>query len=399
LKALFSSEPTVMTSQRLFVLAAALFLSTSASGCKKADGSESDSAAANNDSAAAPADAAPTTTLALPVAAVPVREGDLVLTVSTTGQVASDEVSALRSEVAGTVTKVLVRPGDRVRRGQVLINFDTRPLDINVREAEAGLDRAMQTFRESYYPDSVVTGRVPTEEQRRTAMIKAGVPSAQVSLERAKLEREKATVISPFDGLVDQVLVAVGMRVSTGELLTRVVNLAALRIDAQVLEHDLALIREGGQAIVTSAAGGNRAIIGRIVAVLPIVDTLTRSGRAFVRIPAGSALRPGMYADVKLEASRLPGRRLVPTRAIIQRDNRPLVFVVKNGRAQWVYINPGRSNGLETEVLPDSGTGLIPVEVGDDVIVEGHLTLTHDAPVRVVNADTGSVGQPIRRPD
>jgi HlyD family secretion protein len=106
-----------------------------------------------------------------------------------------------------------------------------------------------------------------------------------------------------------------------------------------------------------------------------------------------------MYADVKLEATRLPGRRLVPTRAIIQRDNRPLVFVVRDGRAQWVYINPGRSNGIETEVLPDSSTGLIPVEVGDDVIVEGHLTLTHDAPVRVVNADTGSVGRPIRPPD
>jgi RND family efflux transporter MFP subunit len=230
-------------------------------------------------------------------------------------------------------------------------------------------------------------------------MIRAGVPSAQVSLDRAKLEREKATVISPFDGLIDQVHVAVGMRVSTGELLTRVVNLASLRIDAQVLEHDLPLIREGGQAIVTSAAAGTRPIIGRIVAVLPIVDTTTRSGRAFVRIPAGSPLRPGMYADVKLEASRLPNRRLVPTRAIIQRDNRPLVFVVRNGRAQWVYINPGRSNGIDTEVLPDSGTGLIPVEVGDDVIVEGHLTLTHDAPVRVVNADTGSVGLPVRKPD
>jgi HlyD family secretion protein len=267
-----------------------------------------------------------------------------------------------------------------------------------VKDAEAGLDRAMQTFRESYYPDSVVTGRVPTEEQRRTAMIRAGVPSAQVALDRAKLEREKATVISPFDGLVDQVMVAVGMRVSTGELLTRVVNLAALRIDAQVLEHDLPLIREGGQAIVTSAAAGDRPIIGRIAAVLPIVDTTTRSGRAFVRIPTGSALRPGMYADVKLEASRLTGRRLVPTRAIIQRDNRPLVFVVRNGRAQWVYINPGRSNGIDTEVLPDSGTGLIPVEAGDDVIVEGHLTLTHDAPVRVVNADT-SQSTPVRRPD
>jgi HlyD family secretion protein len=387
-----------MTPPRLHILAAALILSA-AIGCSKANGSEASDSTAAGDSTAAPTDAAPTSTLTLPVAAVAVRDGDLVLTVSTTGQVASDEVSALRSEVAGTVQKVLVRPGDRVRRGQVLMNFDPRPLDINVKDAEAGLDRAMQTFRESYYPDSVVTGRVPTEEQRRTAMIKAGVPSAQVALDRAKLEREKATVISPFDGLVDQVMVAVGMRVTTGEFLTRVVNLASLRIDAQVLEHDLPLIREGGQAIVTSAAAGNRAIVGRIVAVLPIVDTTTRSGRAFVRIPAGSSLRPGMYADVKLEASRLTGRRLVPTRAIIQRDNRPLVFVVKNGRAQWVYINPGRSNGLETEVLPDSGTGLIPVEVGDEVIVDGHLTLTHDAPVRVVTADTGSTGTPIRKPD
>jgi HlyD family secretion protein len=383
-----------MNSRTFCLLALPLFATLSS--CKKADGSEADSTAAADSGAASDA---PTTSLTLPVAAIAVREGDLVLTVSTTGQVASDEVSALRSEVAGTVEKVLVRAGDRVRRGQVLMSFDPRPLDINVKDAEAGLERAMQTFRESYYPDSVVTGRVPTEEQRRTAMVRAGVPSAQVALERSKLEREKATVISPFDGLVDQVLVAVGMRVTSGELLTRVVNLAALRIDAQVLEHDMPLIREGGQAIVTSAAAGNRAIIGRIAAVLPIVDTTTRSGRAFIRIPVGSALRPGMYADVKLEATRLPGRRLVPTRAIIQRDNRPLVFVVRDGRAQWVYINPGRSNGIETEVLPDSSTGLIPVEVGDDVIVEGHLTLTHDAPVRVVNADTGSVGRPIRPPD
>lgn len=392
-----------MTPPRSLVLLALLGLVFTLDGCKKADGSEGDSgSAATGDSAAASSEApsdAPVTALALPVAAMAVRDGDLVLTVATTGQVASDEVSSLRSEVAGTVEKVLVRPGDRVRRGQVLVTFDPRPLDINVKDAEAGLDRAMQTYRETYYPDSVVSGRVPTEEQRRTAMIRAGVPSAQVAVDRAKLEREKVNVISPFDGLVDQVMIAAGMRLGAGELLTRVVNLGALRIDAQVLEHDLPLIREGGQAIVSSAASGNKPIIGRIVAVLPIVDTTTRSGRAFVRVPANSALRPGMYADVKLEATRLPNRRLVPTRAIIQRDNRPLVFVVRNGRAQWVYINPGRSNGVDTEVLPDSGTGLIPVEPGDDVIVEGHLTLTHDAPVRVVNADTASAGTPIRKPD
>jgi HlyD family secretion protein len=326
-----------------------------------------------------------------------VREGDLVLTVSTTGQVASDEVATLRSEVAATVAKVLIRPGDRVRAGQPLVEFDAQLLDIAVKEAEANLERAQVQYRDTYYPDSVVTGRPPSEEQRRNARARSGLSSAEVALERAKYEREKAIVKSPFAGLIDQVMIAPGMRVSSGDQITRVVNLGALRVDAQVLEHDMPLVKEGGQAIVSSAAGGSRPIIGRVVAVLPLVDTTTRSGRAFVRIPANTSLRPGMYADVRLEATRLPNRRLVPTRAIIQRDNRQLVFVVRDGRAQWVYINPGRSNGMETEVLPDSGTGLIPVEVGDNVIVEGHLTLTHDAAVRVVNPDTGSTGQPVRR--
>lgn len=115
-----------------------------------------------------------------------------------------------------------------------------------------------------------------------------------------------------------------------------------LRIEAQVLEHDLPLIRVGGEAIFRSAGAPGREIRGRIDAVLPLVDSLTRTGRAIVRVIGDSVLRPDMYADVELEATRLPNRRLVPARAVIERDGRPLVFVVKDGRAQWTYILPGR---------------------------------------------------------
>jgi HlyD family secretion protein len=351
----------------------------------------SDSTKSKSDSGEA---AAPATRLALPVAAAEVREGDLVLTVTTTGQVQSDGVALLRSEVTGTIDKVLVRAGDRVKRGQALVVFDPRPLDLAVQQAEADVAAARVRYRDTYYPDSVVTGRVPTEEQRRTALARSGLQGAEVSLERSKLDRERATVSSPFDGMVDRVDAAMGVRVSTGEQLMRVVDLGRLRIEAQVLEHDLPLIKEGGEAIVSSSAAPDRPIIGRIAAVLPMVDTITRSGRAFVRVPPNAALRPGMYADVRLEATRLTKRRLVPAAAIIERDGRPLVFVVKEGRAQWVYVTPGRTNGRETEILPDSASGVIPVNVGDLVVVEGHLTLTHDAPVRVVSADTalGSKG-------
>ena len=69
---------------------------------------------------------------------------------------------------------------------------------------------------------------------------------------------------------------------------------------------------------------------------------------------------------------------------VVEREGRPLVFVVRNGRAQWTYVTPGRTNGSETEILADSVSGQIPVAVGDTVLIEGHLTLTHDAPVRLV---------------
>ena len=174
-----------------------------------------------------------------------------------------------------------------------------------------------------------------------------------------------------------------GERLSANQEVAAVVDMTNLRLEASVLEHDLPLIKPGGQAVITTAAAPDRPVVGRIASVLPVVDSITRTGRALVQIRGDGTLRPGMYADVRLEATRLADRILVPARAVIERDGRPLVFVVKDGRAQWVYITPGRTNGVDTAVEPDSVSGLIPVAVGDTVLIEGHLTLTHDAPVRL----------------
>lgn len=322
--------------------------------------------------------------MALPVAGQEVRRGDLILSVVTTGQVRSDAYARLKAETNGTVTEVLVVPGQRVRKGDPLVKLDPRPFDIAVQEAEAAVEQAMITYRDYIVPDSIVSGSVP-EDRRTTAEARAGLPAARVRLEKAKLDRERAVIAAPFDGVVDEVAVAAGERVNAGQDVAAVVDVSNLRIEAQVLEHDLPLIKVGGQAVITAAADPAHPVYGRVVAVLPVIDSVKRAGRALIRARGNGVLRPGMYADVQLEANRLHDRIVVPTRAVIERDGRPLVFVVKNSRAQWVYIQPGLSNGAETEVLPDSVTGQIPVQPGDTVLVEGHLTLTHDAPVRVVS--------------
>ncbi|MFN8652048.1 MAG: efflux RND transporter periplasmic adaptor subunit [Gemmatimonadales bacterium] len=327
--------------------------------------------------------------LALPVAGESVRRGDLVLTVATTGQVRSDAVATLKGETSGTVDDVLVRPGSRVHKGDPIARLDPRPLDLAVREAEANLAEAEIKYKGSLASDSILLGPAQEADRLKNAMALSGMPRAQVQLEKARLDRERATITAPFDGIIDRVSIAAGERLSAGQEVATVVDVTHLRVEAQVLEHDLPFVHPGGEALISTPATAGSPVHGRIAAVLPLVDSTSRAGRVVVSVNAsgkGAVLQPGMYADLRLEASRLPNRVIVPAKAVIERDGRPLVFVVKNGRAQWVYILPGRSNGAETEVLPDSASGQIPVTVGDTVLTEGHLTLTHDAPVRVLSA-------------
>lgn len=370
-------------------LLALVFAAGAITACDKLKSASGDAAAAGADSTTAATDSGGTSggaTVSLPVVASEVTEGDLVLSINTTGQVRSESEGRIRVEVAGTVARVLVRPGDRVRRGQPIVELDARPFEIDLAEAEVTLREREQAYQDLYRPDSAATGVMPSQTRLDAFVIRSGLAAARVRLDRAKLARERSTVYAPFAGTIDRVNTVVGDRVNAGQDIGTLVDLANLRIEAAVLEHDLPLIRLNGEAAITSAAIPGETINGRVIAILPMVDSTTRAGRAFVRASGGGALRPGMYADVRLEAQRLTGRRLVPTRAIIERDGRPLVFVVKDGRAQWTYVLPGRSNGLETEILPDSTSGIIPVNVGDRVIIEGHLTLTHDAPVRAVAA-------------
>jgi membrane fusion protein, multidrug efflux system len=366
-----------MTRSHCLILAAAVLASPACKG---------KAAEAEGGKPAAAAEGEPDAGLALPVVGEAVRRGDLVLTVATTGQVRSDAVAPLKGETSGTIEAVLVRPGSRVERGDTIARLDPRPFDLAVREADAALAEANIRFQGNLASDSILLGPGQETSRRKNALALSGVPAAQVRLEKAQLDRELATITAPFAGVVDRVSVSTGERLSPGQDVATIVDVNHLRVEAQVLEHDLPYVKIGGEALITTPATQGAPVRGRIAAVLPLVDSVTRAGRVVVAVGAGQGLQPGMYADLRLEATRLPNRTLVPTRAVIERDGRPLVFVVKHGRAQWVYIVPGRSNGQDTEVLPDSSTGAIPVAVGDTVLVEGHLTLTHDAPVRLVSA-------------
>jgi multidrug efflux pump subunit AcrA (membrane-fusion protein) len=295
----------------------------------KADSTKVAQTGATTDSAQQPS--APP--IALPVNVEPARDGDLVLSIITSGQVRSERESKLKNEVAGTVSRVVVRPGQSVRRGQPLVYLDSVPFVLTLRQKQIEADSRRLQFLDLWVPDSLAGIRSGGEERRKVFMTRSGYDAALVALEQAKLERQRATIVAPFDGGVDSVDAVEGESVGSSAPMVTVVDMKHLRIEAAVLQHDIPYIKEGGVATVASAASPNVLGRGTVMAVLATVDSASRAGRAYVRLEGNGVLRPGMTVDVRLEANRIPKQRLVPKAAVIERDGRPLVFVVKNGRA------------------------------------------------------------------
>ncbi len=217
--------------------------------------------------------------ISLPVVGEPVHQGDLVLTVSTTGQVRADRIARLRAETGGTITGLRVTAGSSVHQGDTLLQLDPRPFDLAVREAEAALAEAEIRLSGNLSSDAILLGPGQDTVRARNAVALSGVPAAQVRLEKAKLDRERAAVTAPFDGVIDRVDVSTGERLSAGQDIATVVDMTHLRVTAQVLEHDLPFVRIGGLALITTPAQGGTPIRGRILSILPLVDTVARAGR------------------------------------------------------------------------------------------------------------------------
>ena len=182
------------------------------------------------------------------------------------------------------------------------------------------------------------------------------------------------------------------------ELMT-VVDLDPIKVEVNVLEAELGLLREGGRSAVRFAAFAGEVFEGRIETLNPVIDPEKRTGRVTVLLPnPGGRIKPGMYAEVSLAATSFPDRLLVPRAAIFERGEgtrRTMLFVYEedglDGRAQWRYVMTGHVNDRLVEVVPsEEGT----VEPGEIVLVDGHHYLAHDTRVRLVDNVALEGGRP-----
>jgi RND family efflux transporter MFP subunit len=401
-------------------MATLLVLSACGGGAQKS-GEGADSTAANSqtgaDSTTSSQDARKNEK-AIRVDVAEVRRSDLVIPIFADGVIRTTRSVQVRTKVAGELVRVFVEDGDQVASGQLLAQIDQREFVLALEEsryrhfqalAQAAAEEetlsvngeALTDFTERRQEIQRLhrQGKLSGEEYRaqllnlqmaalqggafRQEMFeqRTGLGEARLAEERAKLNLEHTEIRAPFSGTVEGLAIARGEIVSVNAPICTIVNSERLEASVNVLESDLGNLVEGRPALIGIPATGDT-IRARVDVISPLLDEISRTCQVLLRFgnPEGR-FRPGMFVRAEIAGWIHPDKLLVPKPAVLTRDDRPLVFKVNEDQAQWLYIETGLENEEWVEIVNVfSGGSLAP---GDRVVVSDHLTLAHEAKIRI----------------
>lgn len=376
------------------------------------------------------ADLTPKEETAAAAEAAPARIGDLVMRISATGQTRAQREIIVLPKISGTIVQLPVGDGQFVRAGELLLKLDDREYRLAVAEAQDRLLGAQADFgmlqREEKRGESAEhtpvkeggnvrldelkqaegefveirrkhsQGQVSEDEFLRskikyeTAQVLAGkkrdellahrtgLTAAELALQRAELNLGYTEIRAPFSGSVADLRVKTWQQISAGHECFKLVDLSQMEVE--VLESEIGLVEKGRKAEVTFPAYPGETFQGRVISINPIVDRESKTVKVTVRLAnPNRRILPGMFAYAKLETQIFKNRLLVPIEAVLTRDQRKLVFIVRDGLAKWCYVETGLENEEFVEILNSS----FALKPGEMVITSGHYTLVHDVAVHM----------------
>ncbi|MFD1107799.1 efflux RND transporter periplasmic adaptor subunit [Pseudoroseomonas ludipueritiae] len=319
---------------------------------------------------------------ALAVAVVPAVSRPLARAVVGDGSVVPWQELVLGAEAGGLrVAEVAVEEGDHVRQGQLLVRLEDAVPAAQLAQAEAGLAeaeaalgiaradlaRAVELSRSQNTPRQVL-------EQRQSAarQAEARLASARAARDEARARLNQTRIEAPYDGVVLRRSVLPGAVTGVGQEMVRLLREGRLELDARVPELDLGIVAPG-QAV--TVRHGAREIAATVRAISPNVTLDSRLGTVHVALPAGSGLRPGMFARAEVRAEASPGI-IVPQEAVVFRNGAAAAFVLEGEQVRMRRLTTGMRREGMVEVLDGLAAGERVVRTGAGFLADGdHVRL------------------------
>ncbi|MET3924037.1 efflux RND transporter periplasmic adaptor subunit [Devosia sp. 2618] len=302
----------------------------------------------------------------------------LVQTVRVTGSLEPQQQTDLSSQVSGRVVAVMVRRGDAVKTGDVLLQLDTESLRIQLDQqtSTAEATRAQLVLAESQLlrtTDLIERGLAASSgiEQAQSSVnaLRANLAALQGQVDAAQIALQNATLKSPMTGVISERSVQPGQTVQQGAALFTIVDLSTLDLNAAAPLGSSALLAKNQAVTITIEGVANRTFEGVVDRINPVAATGTRTIPVYISLDnTDGLLRGGMFAIGQVVIADRPDALAVPPAALREDAEGYYVLKLADGKVVRQAIKQGGSwNGNR---LVEITSGL----VAGDVVVTAPLT-------------------------
>ena len=289
------------------------------------------------------------------------------------GSLRSRRGVVLKPEVSGRITRLNFSDGQRVKKGQLLVQLDDQLPQAQIQQslAELSIAQANQKRNQELVAQNFVSQRSLDESNANLQVAQARLALSQASAARLK-------ILAPFDGIAGIRQVNVGDYLKDGADVVNIEDIDAIFVDFRLPERFQAKVTRGQTAIINVDALPGRKYSAKIQAIDPLIDANGRSVGVRGCIDNRQLqLRPGMFARVNAVCGVRQDARVIPEEAIVPQGGKQFVIKVVPGdtpqsfTSQRVEVKLGLRSPGKVEVLDG-------LALGDTVVVAGQQRVQRD---------------------
>lgn len=289
----------------------------------------------------------------------------------TTGTVLANEEVELRSEISGKITKIYLKEGQKVEKGELLLKVNDSELQAQLQRAQYRLNLATEV--EKRQKKLLQKGGISQENYDAT-LNEVNVLKSEIELIKAQIE--KTEIRAPFSGVVGLKYVSSGSFISSSTRIASLQNINPVKIDFSVPERYVSRVKEGDE-ITFTVQGVQQEFSGEIYAIEPKIESQTRT----LQIRAlsdntGGMLVPGAFADLELILKTIDDALMIPTIALVPELQGQKVYLYKSGIVEQQRVQ----TGIRTEEKVQVTQGIQP---GDIVLTTGFLQVRDGMQVNI----------------
>jgi membrane fusion protein (multidrug efflux system) len=278
------------------------------------------------------------------------------------------------SPVAGVVSEAKCVDGQRVEKGAVLFQLDSRTADVAVEKA-----RKAAEFTEKNVERQRKLLQVEGTSQKLLLDAEQALAAARNELAAAQTQQALLRVQSPLAGTVARVNVKPGEAVDLITVLAEVIDLDRLVVSANVPSLELVALK-AGQAVEVAADKAAAPVTASLAFISPQVDAKTGAALVRATLPASSGLRPGQFVTLRIVSEEHKDRLVVPVESVAKdAEGGTVIAVVQSDKAVQTPVKTGLRDGGWVEIEAEG------LQADMTVVTEGAYALPKETKVRVLN--------------